>query len=36
MIETTTHARIREGINRAHQERGEAIRKAFRWLTFRH
>ncbi len=36
MIETTTDARIREGFNRAHEERGAAIRKAFRWLTFRH
>ena len=36
MIETTTNPRIREGIARAHQERGEAMRKAFRWLTFRH
>ena len=36
MFETTTHRDIREGINRAHQERGEAVRKAFRWMIFRH
>ena len=36
MFETTTDPRIREGIARAHQERGEAFRKAFRWMIFRH
>jgi hypothetical protein len=36
MYEPTTSPRIREGIERAHKERGEAIRKAFRWMMFRH
>ncbi len=36
MFETTTNARVREGFDRAHKERGEAIRKAFRWMIFRH
>jgi len=36
MYETTTSPRVREGIRRAHQERGEAVRKAFRWMIFRH
>ena len=36
MYETTTSPRVREGILRAHQERGEAVRKAFRWMIFRH
>ena len=35
MFETTTHPSVRAGILRAHQERGKAIRKAFRWITFR-
>ena len=36
MFETTTSPRVRAGIRRAHEERAEAIRKAFRWITFRH
>jgi hypothetical protein len=36
MYETTTSARIRQGITQARHERAEAARKAFRWLTFRH
>jgi len=36
MIETPTNTRVRDGIARAHQERGAAMRQAFRWLTFRH
>jgi hypothetical protein len=36
MFETSTSPRIREGIERAHKERGDAIRKAFRWMIFRH
>jgi len=36
MYETTTSPRIREGIRRAHQERAEAVRKAFRWMIYRH
>ena len=36
MYETTTSPRVREGIRRAHQERGEAVRKAFRWMIFLH
>ena len=35
MYETTTSARIREGIERAHHERAEALRNAIRWLTRR-
>jgi hypothetical protein len=35
MYETTTSPRIREGIQRAHQERGEALRNAIRWFTRR-
>jgi len=36
MYETTNSPRVREGIQRAHQERAETFRKAFRWMTFRH
>ncbi len=36
MHETTTSPRIREGIERAHQERGKALRNVVRWFTGRH
>jgi len=36
MYETTTSPRIREGINRAHKERAEALRSAWNWLIHRH
>ena len=36
MIETTTSPRVREGIQRAHHERAEALRTAIRWITGRH
>lgn len=35
MYETTTSPRIREGIERAHQERADALRNAIRWFTRR-
>ncbi len=35
MFETTTSPRIREGIQRAHHERGAALRNAIRWFTRR-
>lgn len=36
MIETTMSPRVQEGIRRAHKERAEVVRKAFRWMIFRH
>ena len=36
MFETSTTPRIREGIERAHQERAEVLRNAIRWFTRRH
>lgn len=36
MFEMTTNTHVREGIARAHQERGEALRNAVRWFTRRH
>ena len=35
MNETTISPRIREGIERAHQERAQALRNAIRWFTRR-
>ncbi len=35
MFETTTNARIRQGFERAHAERGAALRNAWHWLTHR-
>ncbi len=35
MLETTTNAKIREGFQRAHEHRGEALRAAIRWLRKR-
>lgn len=36
MFETTASRRIRESMERAHQERAEALRSAWNWLIFRH
>ncbi len=36
MYETTTSPRVREGIQRAHKERAQALRTAWNWLIFRH
>ncbi len=35
MYETTSSRRVREGIERAHQERSEVLRNAIRWFTRR-
>lgn len=35
MIEIATNERIRQGIEKAHEERAKAVRDAWRWLTFR-
>jgi hypothetical protein len=35
MFDTTTDARIRAGLDRAHRERAEAIRNAWRWIMRR-
>ena len=35
MIETAMNPQVREGIRRAHQERGAAVRNAWLWLTRR-
>lgn len=35
MREMTTNAKVREGFEKAHQERGQAVRAVFRWISRR-
>lgn len=35
MLEITTDARVRDGFERAHKERAEAMRAAIRWISGR-
>ena len=34
-MQRTTNAKVRESIQRAHEERGQALRAAFRWISGR-
>lgn len=35
MLEITTNAKVREGFQRAHKERAQVVRAAFRWISGR-